>query len=170
MIKLYINLINFFLYNNLYMNYYQKYLKYKTKYLKLKQIGGLKLEDFIIHNNIPVEVIEIHGKKEIVVKYNNAAGGEVREVVPMLVAEQGERLMNESIRKTAPVGSIFALKADPTKKVYIKQNEFNMRITFEKIDKIENEGKPNEKLVFIEGASGWNTHMESFLLQYTRIK
>ena len=161
------------------MSYYQKYLKYKEKYLELKQQiaggliiqkGGLKLEDFIIHNGIAVEVVEIHGRKEVVVKYNNAAGAEVREVVPMLTAEQGERDMTDSIRRTAPSGSIFALKADPSQKVYVKQNYFNIRIIYEKIDKIENEGRSNEKLVFTDGASGWNTTVEAFLSKYTRIR
>ena len=78
--------------------------------------------------------------------------------------------MTDRIRRTAPSGSIFALKADPSQKVYVKQNYFNIRIIYEKIDKIENEGRSNEKLVFTDGASGWNTTVEAFLSKYTRIR
>jgi len=154
------------------MNYYQKYLKYKSKYLALKknQLGGLIVGDMIIYSGIPVEITEIRGRKEVVAKYTDVNNTEINVIIPMLVVEEGERLMRAAIQKTAPVGSIFALKADPSKQVYIKANEFNSRVTFEKIDKIENEGKPNEKLIFEEGASGWSLHMDSFLDRYQRIK
>jgi len=154
------------------MNYYQKYLKYKSKYLALKknQLGGLLVGDTIIHAGRPVEVVEIQGRKNVVIKYTDATNTEVQQLIPMIAAEEGERLMNQAIQQTAPVGSIFVLKADPSQKVYIISNQFNSRVTFEKIDKIENEGKPNEKLLFEEGASGWSLHMESFLDRYRRVK
>jgi hypothetical protein len=154
------------------MNYYQKYLKYKSKYLTLKknQLGGLIVGDMIIYSGIPVEITEIRGRKEVVAKYTDASNTEINVIIPMLVVEEGERLMRAAIQKTAPVGSIFALKADPSKLVYIIENQFNTRVVFEKIDKIENPGKPNEKLVFDQDGSKWSLHMESFLQRYQRVK
>jgi hypothetical protein len=154
------------------MNYYQKYLKYKSKYLALKknQLGGLIVGDMIIYSGIPVEITEIRGRKEVVAKYTDASNTEINVIIPMLVVEEGERLMRAAIQQTAPIGSIFALKADPSKLVYITENQFNTRVVFEKIDKIENEGKPNEKLIFEKGASGWSLHMDSFLDRYQRVK
>jgi ribosomal protein S4E len=154
------------------MNYYQKYLKYKSKYVTLKknQLGGLIVGDLIIHDGRYVEVVEIHGKKNVVVRYIDATNTEVQQIIPMIAAEEGERLMKKAIQQTAPVGSIFALKADPSKLVYITENQFNSRVTFEKIDKIENPGKPNEKLVFDQDGSKWSLHMESFLQRYQRLK
>jgi len=155
------------------MNYYQKYLKYKSKYLTLKknQLGGFIVGDMIIHKGISVEIIEIKPRNGgVVVKYTDVTNTEIQQLIPMIAAEEGERLMKEAIQQTAPVGSIFALKADPSKLVYITENQFNTRVVFEKIDKIENPGKPNEKLVFDQDGSKWSLHMDSFLQRYQRLK
>ena len=154
------------------MNHYQKYLKYKSKYLALKkiQLGGLIVGDTIIYDGKLVEVVEIQGRKNVVVKYTDATNTEIQQLIPMIAAEEGERLMKEAIQQTAPVGSIFALKTDPSKLVYIIENQFNTRVVFEKIDKIENPGKPNEKLVFDQDGSKWSLHMDSFLQRYQRLK
>jgi hypothetical protein len=155
------------------MNYYQKYLKYKTKYLKLKQIGGLSIGDIIVYNGQPVEVDEINGRKSIKINYFDKDTGVTihSETIPMLAAEEGERLINEAIRTgPAPTGSIFRLNSNPAKQVYITQNIGNLRINFEKIDKIENEGQPKQKLVFEVPKTVWNKTLSVFLTEYTRVK
>ena len=155
------------------MNYYQKYSKYKTKYLKLKQYGGLVIGDFIIYNSQTVEVAEINGRKSVKINYFNRDTGVTiyTEDIPMLAAEEGERLMNEAIRTgPAPTGSIFRLNSNPAKQVYITQNIGNLRVNFEKIDKIENEGQPKEKLVFEVPKTVWNKTLSGFLAEYTRVK